>query len=1052
MDGFALAVGEVLRETRVLRADNVRTLAFVDRANHVRKSAAWRTLCLLLVLQCLITPLCLASQAKAQQSLHLGHELRKAMRVPISFEVNVGQIEPNVRYVERNPHYDLFLKSSEAVFKLTTPGQGTNADCGSRVGKPAPRAMGASPVPNALQCLNDSSSATLRLHLVGTTHNVSPEGVKPVASYSNYLIGNDPRKWRMHVPHFAEVWYPSVYPGVDLVYHGNDGRLEYDFVVAPHARADRIAFSIDGIDTKSHLRQDANGDLVISVGEQHMLVQKPQLYQGQSCLKDVGHDTCHAIDGGEFVVRQLSSAETQISFALPRYDHSQTLVIDPVVAFSTFLGAGGGPEAMTLDSAGNIYMVGSTASTTLPVSADAFQKNLAGNSNLFIMKLNNDASEILYATYLGGSSTDYAGGIALDSAGSIYVTGQTYSTDFPLMHPFQSQNSSASAFLSKLSPDGSSLVYSTYLGGSPPTSSANGIAVDASDEATIVGYTYDTNFPTVNAFQPQHANDNGDTDAFVTKFAADGASLVFSTYLGGNSGDLSAGLTLDPSGNIYLTGITASSDFPVTPGAYQTTPSSTPGAGNSFLSEFSPTGSIVYSTYVPGGQTTAIAVNSSGNAFVTGSASKALPVTAGAFQTSEVGADAFVTEFNSTGSGLIYSTFLGGDDVDTANAIALDSSNNVYVTGQTSSLNFPLKLPVQTTLYSGVPDSFVSELNSTGSALLFSTFLGGGAETGSGSQQGTAIAVDSAGNIYVGGGTDEPDFPIVNAFVPTLNGFADGFLAKFVNEPAPAVGLNPTSISFSPVVVNSVSTPQTITVTNVGTAPLSVSAITASGGFSQSNNCGSAIAVNSSCSIQATFAPTFYASIAGTISIASNATLFPEVVQLSGTGQDFIFEGTPGIATVSPGQSAAVSLSLEPEGGFAQQVSLSCSGAPPGSTCTVSPSTVTLNGTATVNATATIITTGPSSAFRFPGYTAPIDGLLCLSLLGLFLGAVGAKNRWAIRTAVATILVLGLFTGACGGGGGGGGGTTTPGGSYNIIITAASGSDSHSLEFSLTVN
>ncbi|MFZ0805263.1 MAG: SBBP repeat-containing protein [Candidatus Sulfotelmatobacter sp.] len=801
------------------------------------------------------------------------------------------------------------------------------------------------------------------------------------------------------------------------------------------------------------MRKNANGDLVVPVGEQKMLLKKPRIYQGTSCAhvdsSRVTHDSCREIAGGGYIIRQLGNSGTQISFELPRYDHSQPLVIDPVVAFSTFLGAGGGPEAMTLDSTGNIYMVGATGSTTLPVTSNAFQKNQAGEGDLFMMKLNNNGSQVIYLTYLGGSAAEFAGGIAIDSAGNAYVTGQTYSTDFPLSHPFQSQNSGASAFVSKLSPDGSSLIYSTYLGGSPAVSSGNGIVLDSSDEAIIVGYTYDTNFPTVNAFQPQHAADDGNTDAFLTKFAADGASLIFSTYLGGTEGDLAAGLASDPAGNIYVTGPTSSSDFPTTAGAYQATYVSGPFT-NSFVSEFGPSGSIVYSTYLPAGQASAIAVNAAGNAFVTGSAAKEFPVTPGGFQTSEVGADTFVAEFNSTGSALVYATFLGGNDIDTASAIAVDSSNNAYVTGETSSLDFPLQLPVQTTAYGGVPNAFVSELNSTGTKLLFSTFLGGGAELGSGSQQGTAIAVDGAGNIYVGGGTEEPDFPVVNALHSTLNGFADGFLVKFVNEPAPSVGLSPASVSFSPVVVNSVSAPQTITVTNVGNAALTISAVTTSGSFSQTNNCGAGMAVNASCTIQATFAPSVFGANTGDISVASNATLFPEVVQLSGTGQDFIFGGTPGGATVSPGQQATVSLSLAPEGGFAQQISFSCTGTPPGARCSVSPSSVTLDGTDSATATMTITTTASGAAVPPAGPALP-GALLALPVLGLLACLFRLKTISAPRVAFVSLVVLGSLLIACGGSGGGG--TSTPGGTYNIVVTATSGASlSHGLEFALTVN
>ena len=979
-----------------------------------------------LLLTCfLVGPRSLGAQSAKLQLPSSAKGLLASSHLAVSFEANIGQLPPNTRYMVRRPGYGVLFQPSGAIFKV-------NSSEASR-----------------------ASSEDIKLDFLGINPNAKPEGSKPVAFYSNYLIGNDSRLWHTHVPHFAEVRYPALYRGVDVVYYGSDGQLEFDFVVSPHSRTDQIAFSLEGIGAGSLVQTNVGGDLIVSIGEHKVIIQRPRLYQGDFCrhVTQLGasRDSCHTISGGGFLIHRMGRSKTQIRFALPRYDHSQTLVIDPVVAFSTYMGTGGGPAGMVLDANRNIYIVGATDSTDLPVTSNAFQKTISGNSDLFIMKLNSDATQILYLTYLGGSNAEYAAGIAIDSGGNAYVTGQTYSTDFPLAHPYQAQNLGAdSAFVSKLSPDGSTLIYSTYLGGSSLTAGI-GIAVDSSGEAAIDGWTYATDFPTVNAFQSQHAIDGGTYDGFVAKFAAGGTSLVFSTYLGGNLADLAAGISLDPAGNVYVTGTTNSTDFPTTPGAYQTTYVSYPGVESSFVSEFSPSGSIVYSTYLPASQATAIAVNASGNAFVTGSAALQFPVTAGAFQTSAVGANAFVTEFNSAGSSLVYSTFLGGNDIDTTGSIAVDSSNNVYVTGETSSLNFPLQFPVQTTAYGGVPNAFVSELNNAGSHLLFSTFLGGGAATGSGSQQGTAITVDSAGNIYVGGGTNEPDFPVINAYQPNLIGFGDGFLAKFLNEAAPAMGLNPTSLSFSPAVVNSISAPQMITVTNVGTAPLTLSSVTVSGSFSQTNNCSSAIADGASCSIQAKFTPSVFGPTGGTINITSNATLFPEVVPLSRTGQDFAFNGTPGGETVSPGQSAIVSLSLAPEDGFAQKVSLSCSGAPLGSSCLVSPSAVTLDGTDAVSATVTITTTARSAAVFFPVDVPSFAAVLVLPFAGILFHGARLKTPRKTRLALMLVVLFGSLLVACSGGGSGGS-AVTPAGSYNVVVTATSGSLSHALEFSLTVN
>jgi hypothetical protein len=673
---------------------------------------------------------------------------------PISFECKARQFRPEAGCIFRGPGYDLFLTAAEAAFGFRT----------------------------------DSSSEPIRLRIAGVNPDVEVEGRKPLPSYSNYLIGNDPRKWRKHVPQYGEVWYSDLYPGIDLVYYGSNGQLEYDFVVAPHANANRIGLSIAGWPRRLHIRQNTDGDLVIPIDGGEVLLRRPRLYQGNSCLHAESREhgpplaSCVEIKGCRFKLYARKNIESQVRFELPPYDHSQPLIIDPVVSFSTFLGGNVTDSAngMAVDSSGDIYLVGTTNSTIFPLTSDPIQNTLAGDTDAFVTKISGDGSSLIYSTYLGGSNAEFAHGIAVDSSGSAYVTGETYSSDFPLVNQYQSQNPSGSGFVSKLSPDGSTLIYSTYLGGSTE-GTTNGIAVDSNGDAVVAGRTYAVDFPVVNAFQPSHAADNGSEDAFVTKFSADGSSLIFSTYLGGNSNDMGQGIAPDPVGNIYVGGITSSSNFPTTPGAYQTTYDAA-GLESSFVSKFSPSGALVYSTYLAASQTFAIAASSAGNAVVTGTADDEFPVTPGAFQTVPgLDSDAFVTEFDSTGSSLAYSTFLGGNDIDNGNAIAIDSAGNAYVTGETSSLNFPLSNPTQSTIYPGVPAAFVSELNSAGSQLVFSTYLGGGS-IGSGSQQGNAIAVDSSGSIYVAGSTNLPDFPVVNAIQPILNGAENAFVTKYVND------------------------------------------------------------------------------------------------------------------------------------------------------------------------------------------------------------------------------------------------------------------------------
>lgn len=995
----------------------------------------------------------------------------RAYTLPVAFEQNTGQAASEAKYISHGSGYELFLTNTEAVFLFSSGTMGNSCK--------APSAKRGSATAMLLRSRVQSNCVAqkdiLRLRLLGANPDIRPEGMQASPSYSNYLIGSDPHKWQTRVPQFAEVQYHSVYPGIDLDYHGNDGALEYDLVVAPHANAGVITFSIVG--DRSSVQLDASGDLLIGESNGTVLFRKPRLFLGNGCAASGGKGDldrtpdCRSVNGGRFTLRRSSKAEMQVNFEVPTYDHSQTLVIDPIVSFSTFLGGSGvdGANGMALDSSGNIYLVGQTTSSDFPTTAGALQTSLSGNSDIFISEFSADGSHLIYSTYLGGSAAEFAHGIALDSSNNAYVTGETTSTDFPLVNPFQTQNLSGTGFVSKLSSDGTKLIYSTFLGGSLE-GSINAIALDQSGEAVVAGRTFSTDFPVLNPFQSSHASDGGNEDGFVTKLSADGNSLIFSTYLGGNEDDFVQGVALDPSGNEYVTGITGSSNFPTTAGSFQPQVDTNP-SGSSFVSKFDPSGqNLLYSTYLTATQAFGIAVNSSGNAYVTGLAGTGFPVTPGAFQTTEGGGsstDVFVTEFDTTGSSLVYSTYLGGNNEDDGVAIALDSSGNAYVTGQTASVNFPLQSPVQPN-YGGQPNAFVSELNDTGAKLIFSTYLGGGAE-GFGESQGNAVAVDKSGDIYVAGLTGTPDFPVVKPFQSQLNGFQNAFITEFLNSPTPEAVVSPTSLAFPSEVVNVASPAQTLTVTNVGTATLSVSSVTTVGDFSETNGCAAPIAPNSSCTIQAIFTPSIFGARTGQVNVFSSATLQPEIVQLSGTGQDFQLAGSPGAQSVSAGQTATYSLTLTPEAGFNQTISLSCSGAPSASNCSVTPPSLTLDGTNTSTASLTVTTTAQSvgtliqpghlpgkSSGMEPNDLARVNFWVVLTLL--ILCCVRCLIPWRrgkeVLPALIVIIVISFLI-DCGGSGstGSGGGGRTPSGTYIIVVTAKTvGNLSHGIEATLTVN
>ncbi len=404
----------------------------------------------------------------------------------------------------------------------------------------------------------------------------------------------------------------------------------------------------------------------------------------------------------------------------------------------------------------------------------------------FVTKLNAAGSALVYSTYLGGSGDDYGSAIAVDSSGNTYVTGFTGSLNFPTVNPIQAVYGGgySDAFVTKLNAAGNALVYSTYLGGND-TDQGNGIAVDSSGNAYVTGGTLSTNFPTTaGVFQ---GTSGGGYDAFVTKLNATGTSLVYSTYLGGSSSDRGSSIALDSSGNAYVTGSTISLNFP-TANPFQASCSLSPygaycNGGDAFVTKLNATGNaLVYSTYLGGNNGAEghrIALDSFGNAYVTGdTASTDFPTTAGAFQTAFGGSiDAFVTKLDAAGSALVYSTYLGGSGVDQGFGIAVDSSGEAHVMGVTASTNFPtvnsLQLFNNTRLPDLAEDAFVTKLNAAGSALVYSTYLGG-----SGDDAGFGIAVDSYGNAYVTGFTDSANFPTASPLQAANGGGYDAFVAK----------------------------------------------------------------------------------------------------------------------------------------------------------------------------------------------------------------------------------------------------------------------------------
>ena len=661
--------------------------------------------------------------------------------LPLSFEANHGQTDASVDFLARGQGYGMFLRPTEAVVILKEPS-----------GKPATEPKNKSKSGVKI----NAPVRVMRMKLSGARPTSTAEGLDELPGKVSYFIGNDSAKWKKSISTYGRVRYKEVYPGIDLIYYGNQQQLEYDFVLAPGARASEIALQFEGVDK---VEVDASGDLLLKTGQNTVLLRKPIIHQ------DIADK--HRIVHGRYVIR----GEKRVGFLVGEYDTRAALIIDPTLVYSTYLGGSyyDQVDGIAVDAAGNTYIGGATGSTNFP-TANPIQSFAGGDDDAFVAKINASGTALLYSTYLGGGSVDAVNGIAVDSSGNAYVAGATNSTDFPTVNAIQSTAGGGyDVFVSKINSSGTALIYSTYLGGGSDDS-AYGIAVDSSGNAYVAGNTSSTNFPTVNAIQ---GTAGGSSDAFVAKINTSGTALLYSTYLGGANYDIANGIAVDSFGNAYVAGYTNSTNFP-TANAIQST---TGGGYDAFVAKINTSGTtLLYSTYLGGGSSdsaNAIAVDSSGNAYVAGNTSSTNFPTVNAIQSTTGGSsDAFVAKINASGTALLYSTYLGGANYEAAYGIAVDSSGNAYVAGVTGSTNFPTVNAIQSTA-GGSYDAFIAKINASGFALLYSTYLGG-----AGYDQALAVAVDSSDNAYVAGYTNSTDFPTANAIQTTTGGLYDAFVSK----------------------------------------------------------------------------------------------------------------------------------------------------------------------------------------------------------------------------------------------------------------------------------
>jgi hypothetical protein len=901
--------------------------------------------------------------------------------LPLTFEENRGQTDSRVSYLARGRGYTLFLMPTKEVLALQ---------------RAIPSPEKRDPQVGAIDPPKHSRSV-LQFELIGANKGAEVSATDLLPGISNYYIGNDPTKWRAGIPNYGTVKYRDTYPGIDLAYYGDHGMLESTFIVAPGADPGDIRMRVDGA---KGLRIAEAGDLILSLEGSSVKLQQPVAYQ-------VVQGTRREVHSGYKLL-----ARNEVGFWLGSYDRRQKLIIDPTLAYSTYLGGSGsqgtgdGANIVVADSTGAAYVTGYTSSIDFPTQ-NAEQANLGTGTgeveNAFVTKFSASGTSLVYSTYLGGNGIDGGNGIAIDSAGAAYVTGSASSTNFPMLFPLSGQSEffgSRCGYVSSFSPAGA-LTFSTYLCGGA-TDYGKAIAVDGNKDIYATGFTNSSSFPAVNAIQPSLSGPNT-TDAYVCKLAAvtaNGSSLLFSSYFGGNVYTNAGGIALDGSSppNIYIAGTTNSTVFP-TKSPIQLTNNASASAGyNAWVAEFSVPAagvpSVVYSTFLGGSVGDAaynLAADSAGNAYVAGSTfSPDFPVKNPIQTPPSNGVESvFITKIAAGGGSLDFSTYFGGSAGGRAVDVALDTTGNIYVTGFTDAFDFPTRIPLQATL-NGSQSAFVTEFKGDGSDYIFSTYLGGSYSTAGGQNYGGGITVDSSGNIYVVGENITFDFPTVNpvqAGLKSANG--NGFVAKIAPATPAGPQLFPAALNFGSVVSGATSQSQTVSLAN-GSNALDITSTVVSGpnaaDFSDFSTCGQTVPATVVCTFTVKFTPSTTGAESATMTI--NESSGTQTFNLSGTGA---VAPPPGTITVNPTTVTFGSQEVGTTSTTPQLVTVTVTGTNP----------VTLTGFSGTGANPGDFSIGSGTTCEFE--TALPAGTTCKLGIVFTPSAVGSR--------AATIQISGTFTG-----------------------------------------
>lgn len=672
--------------------------------------------------------------------------------IPLLFEANIGQAESDAQFVARGDGFGLMFKPDAVAMVVKAR-------------------AGDAPSQTSAQALSASQGAVVHMKMAGANPNprLAPRGKQAVRL--NYMIGSDAANWQTDVPSYSELVYEQVYKGVDVRYYGNRRQLEYDFIIAPGIDPDCVRLDFEGCESVSVA---SNGDLILDTEAGSLRHNKPLVYQ--------------EVDGERREVAGSYSitAQGQVGFQLGEYDRSLPLVIDPVLEYSTYLGGNSNDfsKDLTIDSTGTAYIVGDSISPNFLANSSAL------NSDVFVARFT-PTGNMLNLTFFGGNANDFATGVAVDASGNVYMGGTTSSANFPRVNAIDmTLGGTTDAFVTKLNGLGPGIFFSTFVGGSG-TEAGVSLAIDSATNVYLTGRTTSAgDFPRVGAIQQNYGG--GISDAFVSKINANGAAFAYSTFLGGSGTEnilSESGIAVDAAGNAYVTGDTVSTDFPRV-NALQQVKGGNASQSDAFVSKINAAGSgFIYSTYIGGALTDRgfdIAADSAGNAYVTGLSESITFFGTMPIRTPVGSIDAFVAKLNSNGSAYSYFTFLGGSELDSGNAIFVDSANNAYVSGSAGA-GFVLVNALQATFANGGDDAFVTRLNSNG-VVTFSTYLGG-----TNSDTATGVAADSTGSIYLSGFTSSINFPTVFALVPQHGGAADVFMSKI--DPDAVASLDPVILS-----------------------------------------------------------------------------------------------------------------------------------------------------------------------------------------------------------------------------------------------------------------